>query len=213
MIARSRPAPVTGDDPRRMNEVLEVAARLFNARGYRQTSLTEVAAELGMNKASLYHYVRSKEELLQRLMYRAAQPLRDLARDPVLATLAPAAALERMVREHCRVILAHRDEYGTLIRQRPHIAPEALAPIASRERAYANALRRVIERVAASGRACPDPALATQLTLDAVNSILRWFRPRGRLSQTQVIDQVWLYVAGAVGIAVKVPRQSLAEAA
>ena len=200
--ATSRSAAVRSNPPPRMNEVLDVAARLFNSRGFRQTSLADVGAALGMNKASLYYYVRSKDELLQHLMYRAAQPLRELAGDPAMANLAPRAALERLVREHCRVILGHPEEYGTLIRQRPYIDAQALAPIASRERAYSAALRAAIERVGVAGHAARglDPGIATQLTMDAINSILRWYDPRGEVGEAGLIDQVWLFVSRALGV-------------
>ena len=201
---RASPRP---EPPPRMNEVLDVAARLFNAHGFRQTSLAEVGAALGMNKASLYYYVRSKDELLQHLIYRAAQPLRQLAGDPALVELAPGAALERLVREHCRVILAHPDEYGTLIRQRPHIDARALAPIATRERAYSAALRAAIERVGASTQAARrlDSGVATQLAMDSINSILRWYDPRGDIGETGLIDQVWLFVSRALGVGARRP--------
>lgn len=50
------------------SEILEKAARLFARRGFAATSLEQVAAELGLQRSSLYHYFSSKEELLTRLV-------------------------------------------------------------------------------------------------------------------------------------------------
>ena len=50
--------------PRRDEEVLSAAARVFRAQGYAGTSVQDVADELGILKGSLYHYISSKEELL-----------------------------------------------------------------------------------------------------------------------------------------------------
>ena len=52
---------------RRRAEVLTVAARQFAEFGYTETSLDSIAEELGLTKASLYHYVESKEGLLCRI--------------------------------------------------------------------------------------------------------------------------------------------------
>ena len=46
------------------NALLREAARAFSGRGYHNTSLDDVAAVLGVTKAALYHYVRSKQEIL-----------------------------------------------------------------------------------------------------------------------------------------------------
>lgn len=51
--------------------ILSVAAKLFNSRGARATTLQDVARELGLTKTSLYYYVKTKEELVF-LCYEAA---------------------------------------------------------------------------------------------------------------------------------------------
>ena len=58
----------TRSTPRRDQEVLSAAARVFHARGYADASVQHVADELGILKGSLYHYISSKEELLYRLL-------------------------------------------------------------------------------------------------------------------------------------------------
>ncbi len=43
--------------------LLETAAKMFNERGYENTSLTDLADALGITKPSLYYYVRNKEAI------------------------------------------------------------------------------------------------------------------------------------------------------
>ena len=45
-------------------EITETAQRLFLDKGYESTSLNDVIAELGVAKGTVYHYFKSKEELL-----------------------------------------------------------------------------------------------------------------------------------------------------
>lgn len=49
-------------------EVKTVALRLFSTRGFEQTSLREIAEELGITKAALYYHFSSKRDLLSALM-------------------------------------------------------------------------------------------------------------------------------------------------
>src|SRR6201990_2507776 len=53
---------------RRDDEVLDAAARVFARRGYADASVQHVADELGILKGSLYHYIKTKEDLLFRLL-------------------------------------------------------------------------------------------------------------------------------------------------
>ena len=45
-------------------KILENAARIFAKKGYERASLEEIAGKLKLTKASLYHYIKSKEEML-----------------------------------------------------------------------------------------------------------------------------------------------------
>ena len=48
----------------RRAELFAAAVAVFAERGYRATSMRELAQAVGLSKSALYHYVRSKEELL-----------------------------------------------------------------------------------------------------------------------------------------------------
>src|SRR4051794_26547784 len=51
----------------REEEILAAAARIFREKGYHGASVRDIAESVGLLKGSLYHYIRSKEELLARL--------------------------------------------------------------------------------------------------------------------------------------------------
>jgi AcrR family transcriptional regulator len=48
----------------RLKIIIDKASVLFHEKGYRATSLDDIAKELGISKAAIYHYIESKEELL-----------------------------------------------------------------------------------------------------------------------------------------------------
>ena len=48
--------------------IQRVAAHLFAHKGFHTTSMRGIARELGMNQSSLYHYFKSKEDILFKLM-------------------------------------------------------------------------------------------------------------------------------------------------
>jgi TetR/AcrR family transcriptional regulator, cholesterol catabolism regulator len=73
-IARRRSAALAGAKSGyvdRRREVLEAAAQVFKERGYRGTTLSHVAEAMGTDRASLYYYVSSKDELFQEVVSEA----------------------------------------------------------------------------------------------------------------------------------------------
>ncbi|PZF63292.1 TetR/AcrR family transcriptional regulator [Curtobacterium sp. MCBD17_013] len=64
-VRRAAAVSRRGSDTRRRAQ--RAALQLFTRQGYESTSLREIADELGINKASLYHHFASKEAILQSL--------------------------------------------------------------------------------------------------------------------------------------------------
>lgn len=55
---------------KKRNEIIQMAAELFDALGYERTSMSAIAARVGGSKATLYGYFESKEELLRAILDR-----------------------------------------------------------------------------------------------------------------------------------------------
>ena len=55
----------------RVEQILTVASRMFNARGVEAVSLDEIATELGATRGAVYHYFSDKEDLIRRCAERA----------------------------------------------------------------------------------------------------------------------------------------------
>ena len=56
--------------------ILDAAARLMADNGYARTSMRDIAAQLDMSAASLYHYFPSKDQLVDALQRRCLAELR-----------------------------------------------------------------------------------------------------------------------------------------
>jgi AcrR family transcriptional regulator len=55
---------------KKREEIIQMAAELFDALGYEGTSMSAIAARVGGSKATLYAYFESKEELLRAILDR-----------------------------------------------------------------------------------------------------------------------------------------------
>src|SRR6266536_1760989 len=113
--AASQPAPPAdaGAAASTRERTLDVALDLFVRKGYAETSLREIATELGFSKAALYYHFESKQDILMALHMRVHSVTDDVL--PVLEAEADTGAVwERLVdlliglaRRHRRLIELH----------------------------------------------------------------------------------------------------------
>src|SRR5690349_17319748 len=65
---------------KRRKEIAEAAVRVFNKRGFTGASISAVAEELDIDRASLYYYISSKEELFDEIIREVVERNAELAR-------------------------------------------------------------------------------------------------------------------------------------
>lgn len=180
---------------RRIREIMQTAAKVVAERGYHATSLENVAEEMDLAKATLYHYFSSKEELfgacLQNISAEVFARMEGVAALPGTAT----DRLHRLVTEQVMILTHDYSAFAPLFLN-PIQWPEGLLTAVRRGREHNNELFvRVIDDGVASGEfAITDPMVARQLMHGALNHIPDWYRPRQRLQPERlaafVADQV-----------------------
>lgn len=142
-VGRPRRAGVAGADPRR--EILEAASRLFAERGYAQTTMTQVAREVGLGQSSLYYWFRSKEDLLKALVSANRESLdvaERLAEGDAPAAVRLYAVLHADVLQMCEGALDFYD-LERAARAQPDVFAEVLGDYGR--------LRDELERIVESG--------------------------------------------------------------
>jgi AcrR family transcriptional regulator len=61
----------------RRQHILEEAARLFREKGYKATSMRDIAVAVGIEPSSLYNHIQSKEELLRTICFHCGEQFLD----------------------------------------------------------------------------------------------------------------------------------------
>jgi TetR/AcrR family transcriptional regulator, tetracycline repressor protein len=104
---RSRARSVTGLDqapPLNIDRIVEAALGLLDRVGLEGLTMRHLAEELGINAATLYWYVRDKQELLSLLAEAICREIQPPDPDAVWRV-----RLETLMWEYRRVLRAHRD--------------------------------------------------------------------------------------------------------
>jgi TetR/AcrR family transcriptional regulator len=178
--ASKTPSPhVRAKRHRRRAEILHSALRAFRARGYHATTLEDIANQLGIRSAALYHYFPDKESILY-ACHR--EGLVEVERILAEARERYATAPERLahaIREHVRV-MADTLEGSALALDVSALTPRRRAEVIAERDRYERGLRDIVAEGVRSGEFRPlDPKLAAFALLGAINWVARWYRPDG----------------------------------
>src|SRR5436309_13810414 len=106
---KMRPLKVTGPKPQvgpalDQKQIVQAALALLDEVGFDGLTMRNLAKKLGVQAASLYWHVRSKQDLLSLVAEEICAPMRESDR-----TLPWREQLEALANEYRRVLLAHRD--------------------------------------------------------------------------------------------------------
>lgn len=161
-------------------QVLQTAADLFRERGYRATTLDDLAARLGMSKASLYTYVRSKEELLAAISRETIGEFRREMDRVLRSDLSPDEKLRRIVCRHVEFVIGRRSFLTVFFSEEANLPPRLARALAAQKDRYDKALERLIaEGVRAGVFRDLKPRLVVFGLLGMLNWLYKWYRPTG----------------------------------
>jgi AcrR family transcriptional regulator len=185
-LRRARLEEAPGANGGRREHILRVAARTFAVKGYRATSLQEIADEVGVTRPSFYYHFRSKQEILAAILETALVRAEE-AVDAALDGPAPAAEKFRnFVFKYVEINTEHA-EVPVLFQSFGELEPDASERARQRRRAIDNRLASFIEEGVRRGDfTAPSPLIAAYGILGAVNWMYTWYRPEGRFAATEV---------------------------
>jgi AcrR family transcriptional regulator len=170
-------------------QILDVAAKLFRARGYTETSLRDIGKQVGMKAGSIYHHFVSKEQLATEVFGIGVQRVHDavvMAVEGLGATASAQSKLQAAMAAHLETLLDESDYTSAHIHCFPYVPKTLLDQLSTARREY-EALWRVLLNDFAADNSLPpgaDPSAARLVILGALNWSLEWYDPaRGKPSE------------------------------
>jgi AcrR family transcriptional regulator len=159
-------------------EIVRIASGLFQERGYHATSLEGVAKELGVTRPALYHYFRSKQELLYEIHRIAQGRLLAASKEIYALDLEPVDLLRRLLYNHVITIVENADLVACFFHEESGLTTRRRSEIRKTRVEYTKAFASVYEAGVERGEFVDvDPMLAAFLMLGACNWIVNWYRP------------------------------------
>ncbi|MDT5155217.1 MAG: TetR/AcrR family transcriptional regulator, cholesterol catabolism regulator [Mycobacterium sp.] len=177
----------------RRDEIIKAAAHVFRERGVEAATLRDIAEATDTDRATLYYYVGSKEELLQEIVREALG--QDIAtaqavkRSKASSKDKIAALIESMVNgydanyPHMHVYI---EDLGRISRQHSEWSTDVIA----RTREYESIVHSILAKGQRDGTLRKDlPVdLCAMALFGMVNWMHRWYRPNLKWSPEEVAE-------------------------
>jgi AcrR family transcriptional regulator len=163
--------------------ILRTAARIFAEKNYHSTSMRDISRETNVSLAGLYHYCKSKEELLfliqdncfGRVLERLEQRLEGVE-DPI-------TKLGIFIENHLSFFAANMSEMKVLSHEAESLRGDLYAHVSTRKDNYTKLARVILLEVQTSrdNQQPVDLTVATYALFGMMNWIYNWYDPSGKL--------------------------------
>jgi AcrR family transcriptional regulator len=181
--------------------ILRNAARIFAEKSYHSTTMRDISRATNVSLAGLYHYCKSKEELLfliqdncfGRVLERLEERLREVDE--------PLAKLRIFIDNHLSFFAANMAEMKVLSHEADSLAGDLHLHVSTKKDKYTKLARRILKEIQQQETAGPpvDLTVATYALFGMLNWIYNWYDPHGKLKVSELVDNVTrLFLQGFV---------------
>jgi AcrR family transcriptional regulator len=177
---------------KRRDELLRIAAELFATKGFKNTTVRDIADAAGILSGSLYHHFDSKESMVDEILSSFQEELFGKYAEIIAGADDPRAKLEAAVRVSFEAIDQHRDEVAIFQNEADYLGTfDRFGYLEDRNRQSRDVWLTLLGEGISSGalRQDLDIELVYRFIRDTVWVAVRWYRPGAKLSHHDVADQ------------------------
>ncbi len=193
-VASKRPVvgKRTEDGASTGDRLLVGAADLFRRKGYTATTTRELSALLGIQNASLYYHMETKEDLLFKLCFATLENVAAVFEACVAEAKGPLERLHLMAYRYTTTALRDRDRHATMLIELRALSKERRDRIVELRDENLAVVRRTIAAAQKTGQVRADiqPKYLTLMLFNLLNWSIFWYRPDGELTPDQIAEMM-----------------------
>jgi AcrR family transcriptional regulator len=171
--------------------ILQKAAAMFREKGFAATSMRDLAETVGIEAASLYNHIRSKNEILEAICFDVANRFNTNLDIIEVSKQASIPKVESLLRFHIRQMVENYEEVYVADREWKHLEEPYLSNFQNQRRAYRKKFASIIEEgIQKSEIRRIDAPTAVLIMLHAVSGIESWHRSKARINDRELEDNM-----------------------
>lgn len=171
-------------------QLLDIAAKMFDSKGYMQTGMADIAREIGLGRSAVYHYFSSKEEILAALV--EAEALKPSLQLQEIVDNESLSSTEKL-RQGLILGIVRRLSSGSrflLFSRLETQIPDQLGSLYNRSRRqiYDFYVRCIRDGIATGEFREVEPKVAAFAVIGMANWTSRWYSPNGPMSPEEIAE-------------------------
>lgn len=175
----------------RKQQIIEKATQLFQKQGYAATSMRDLASYIGIEAASLYSHIKSKEEILQTICFQMANDFFQSLERIELEKLSADEKLKKAVISHVKVLTKDSAASAVFFSEWRHLSESYLKDFLDMRNNYENKFIQILIDGHKEGVFKKMDAKFTVLALlSSINWMPSWYKPEGKLSPEEIAENV-----------------------
>src|SRR5262245_19997872 len=165
----------------RKEQVIRKAAELFKDKGYAAASMRDLAQLLGIEAASLYSHIKSKEEILRSLCFDMAAEFRKSLEEVEKQNVSASEKLSRGIVGHIQVMAKDLTASAVFMNDHRHLSQPLLRDILLLRINYINRVKTILEEGVKTGefKSTIDKKLAVMTLFSSLNWMPMWYDASG----------------------------------
>jgi TetR/AcrR family transcriptional regulator, cholesterol catabolism regulator len=163
--------------------ILRKAAAMFREKGFAATSMRDLAETVGIEAASLYNHIRSKNEMLEAICFDVANRFNANMDAIEAGTEKSIKKVETLLRFHIKEMVGNYEEVYVSDREWRHLDEPYLSNFQNQRRIYRKRFAAIIEDGIRKNEIRQiDAPTAILILLHAVSGIESWHRSKARIT-------------------------------
>ena len=176
----------------KLEHILRTSARIFAEKSYHSTSMRDISRATGVSLAGLYHYCKSKEELLFLIQDHCFGRVSESLEQRIRRIEDPFEKLRIFIDNHLSFFAANMAEMKVLSHEAESLEGDLHKHVSARKEKYARLARKILREIQNqdSKGAGVDLTIATYALFGMMNWIYNWYDAGGKLSVNQLVDNM-----------------------
>jgi TetR/AcrR family transcriptional regulator, cholesterol catabolism regulator len=175
-------------------KLMAVAIKLFSEKGFKGTSLRDIAAEAGVTSGNIFHHFGSKQGLLAAIEKQKVEPIMSELRRITALEMPAIDRLKLLLKTHLTYIGLNLRVSNIFFLNSEYIPSNSEKLQAEIYHIYRSEIGRVQSTIGRTAKS----TIAAFCTLGVMNWLLKWYRPEGPSTLEEVIDEIIDYVLGGL---------------
>ncbi|MCC5915168.1 MAG: TetR family transcriptional regulator [Balneolaceae bacterium] len=185
----------------RKKQFLDESLKMIHEKGYKATTMRDLAERMGFEVSNIYNFIDSKEALLESYLFMISEDFHDGIDHILESGYPPTEKLKALVSLNIRLTSTKPYQVGLLVNEWRNLKEPKLTKFIDRRNEYEEKVRLIISEGIESGEFRPfDMDIITHAVLSSVKWIYYWYTDHSEeVNPVELERQLTEFVLGGVG--------------